>query len=315
METPQDQLKKAIEALQKSSQMDELLKELSTPQQPAEEVLYQMLKCLMSEISERRSLSQALEEAQRQIQQLSDLGEDLIRRVNHEMRTPLTSVKEGLGLLKENHLGGTTPEQQDFLKVMEQDMNRLTHLINTMLDLSEVEKGRFCLKRTWLDFRQVVKEAIAQERSGLEGRRIYMELTAVRPVYVDPKQMFQVIRALLANAIKYTPVDGTISIRLDRWENQIAFYIQDNGTGIREEDLPKLFKKFSRLSMYNPNQPRGVGLSLVLAKRIVEMHQGRILVASEKGRGTIFAVVLPMVAEDLTLEELQTSRPFPSPSA
>jgi len=247
--------------------------------------------------------SRALEAANARLRELASLKDDLVAKVSHELRTPLTSVKEGLSLLMDNALGETTADQQDFLKTMDADVDRLTELINNLLDLSKIEAGRMRLARTRLDVREMVQLLLNTYQPILKNRTLRTELADVPPVFADRNRMMQVLTNLLSNAIKFTPEGGTITLRAGSHDSTVSLSIEDSGDGIAPEDLSKLFQKFSQVGPSGKSQSAGTGLGLVICKELTELHKGRIEVTSEVGRGTTFKVLLPVYTDSFAMGE------------
>ncbi|MBI3011066.1 MAG: CHASE domain-containing protein [Candidatus Omnitrophica bacterium] len=243
----------------------------------------------------------ALEMANARFRALSVLKDEFVAKVSHELRTPLTSIKEGLSLLIDNALGETNAEQQDFLKIMDADVDRLAALINNMLDVSKIEAGRMRLTRVRVDLHELIDSLVRSSRPILGSRTIRHGLQPVPPVFVDRERTLQVLTNLLSNALKYTPDDGSITIRLRQADGMVSVAVVDAGCGIAPEDLPKIFQKFSQVGPQGDGRPRGTGLGLVLCKELAELHGGRIDVASELGRGTTFTVWLPMYTDRFAL--------------
>jgi signal transduction histidine kinase len=237
----------------------------------------------------------------RELEKAMALKDELVAKVSHELRTPLTSVKEGVNLIRENALGATTAEQQDFLSTMDKDLDRLTELINNMLDISKIEAGRMRLRRRRADLRSLVEDVIRSYRPILGHRTVTTEYRDCPPAFADPEQIPQVLGNLVSNAVKFTRDDGAIRMGIGQERDEALVFVEDNGIGIKPEDLPKLFQKFSQVGDYDPNQPRGTGLGLVICRELVELHNGRIEVASELGRGTRFTVRLPLYTDALAL--------------
>jgi signal transduction histidine kinase len=254
--------------------------------------------------------------ANRRLEGLLAVKDEFVAKVSHELRTPLTSVKEGLSLFRDNALGEMSAEQQDFLKTMYEDVDRLAELVNNMLDLSKMEAGRMRLRRRRADIRRQLESIVSGYRSILGERRLSIEAAEMPPVFVDEERMRQVFVNLLSNAIKFTAEDGAITFRVAQRGGEVAVSVADNGIGIAREDIPKLFGKFAQVGPRDPNQPRGTGLGLAVCKELVGLHGGRIEVASEVGRGATFTVSLPVYTDALALtESFQELRDFAAKEA
>jgi signal transduction histidine kinase/CHASE1-domain containing sensor protein len=247
-----------------------------------------------------------LRSANLKLQELASLKDEFVAKVSHELRTPLTSIKEGLSLLLDRALGGITPEQEEFIRTMDEDIDRLSELINNMLDISKIEAGRMRLSRARLELPRLVQSLIRSYQPIIGSRRVGMEVgPALPPVFGDSNRLLQVFTNFLSNALKFTPEDGAITFRLERRQDMVAVAIQDTGPGIDADDLPKLFQKFSQVGTPRPGggRMRGTGLGLVVCKELTELHGGRIEVASAIGSGTTFTVLLPPYTDRTALAE------------
>jgi len=258
----------------------------------------------LGRVVERQRAEEEIRTSNKRLRELATLKDEFVAKASHELRTPLTSIKEGLSLLLDNALGDTTEEQRDFLRTMDGDIDRLTELINNMLDISKIETGRMRLQRQRLDVRQLIEGVLRSYQHVFSQRRILVECGELPPIFADQHRMIQVLSNLLSNAVKFTAEGGTIIVQARRQgTSQIALSVKDNGPGIAPQDLPKLFQKFSQVGIPVAGRPRGTGLGLVVCKELAELHKGRIEVASVVGEGTTFTAVLPVYSEAFALSE------------
>lgn len=232
---------------------------------------------------------------------------EFISTVSHELRTPLTVIREGVSLVLDNVLGDTTEEQQNFLNVALNDIDRLGRIINNLLDVAKIEAGKVEIKRAPMDLLEVAQhvagtfKARAQNK-GLELRERY---NAPRvELYGDHDKLIQVFTNLLGNAMKFTD-SGFVEIAVKDEGDHIECSIKDTGRGISKEDLKKVFSKFQQFGRSHGAGEKGTGLGLSIAKGIVELHNGRIWVESQLGVGTRFVFTLPKYsAKDILREYL-----------
>ncbi len=251
---------------------------------------------------ELQSKLQELERTNRGLEDLSQVKDDFVANVSHEIRTPLTAIKEGISLMRDEVLGTLSPKQLEFLKIVDQNVERLTELISNLLDLSKIEVGRMRLARRRVSLLELAKAVVKtiQPLSGTRALRI--EEASLSEAFADPDRVYQVLMNLLSNAVKFTRENGAIAIRLKTEAGQVVVSVQDDGVGIAHEDIPRLFHKFSQVGQAGGPR-RGTGLGLVLCKEIVEAHGGTIGVESEAGKGSTFTFALPAYAPELALEE------------
>ena len=281
------------QAIERTNQ--ELLRQQQVMQSLLEDV--QGSKVHLEEQGKQLSLANA------RLKELAVLKDEFVAKVSHELRTPLTSIKEGLSLLLDAALGALSAEQRDFLTTMDGDVDRLTELINNMLDLSKIEAGRMRLSRNRVEVRSLLETALRTYQPVLNHRTVTMDRGQVPPVFADAGRMHQVLTNLISNAVKFTPEDGRITFRTEQRNGMVAIAVHDNGPGISAEDLPKLFQKFSQVGEQGAGRPRGTGLGLVVCKELTELHGGRIEVASQLGHGTVFTILLPVYSDAFALAE------------
>lgn len=228
---------------------------------------------------------------------------EFISIVSHELRTPLTVIREGVCLVLEKLLGPTTPKQEQFLNLALHDIDRLSRIINDLLDVSRIEAGKVELKRRHVLLPEIVKGVARTFESRMKARKIEFRLyfpEHASQIYVDPDKMTQVFTNLIGNACKFTE-SGFIEIGIEETSHEAVCYVRDTGCGISGQDMNRVFGKFQQFGQQQKNSPeKGTGLGLSIARAIVELHQGRIWVESEEGKGTCFWFRIPF----MTPEEL-----------
>ncbi|MBI4115534.1 MAG: PAS domain S-box protein [Candidatus Omnitrophica bacterium] len=234
--------------------------------------------------------------------ELDALKEKFVSSVSHELRSPLIAIQKSLNLLLGGEAGEVKTEQKEYLSIASRNIERLSHLINDLLDLSRVEAGKLELRPSNFQLAPLVhhiKETFktwAQDKKveikeGIEDEALTME--------ADPDRLTQVITNLFGNALKFTPEGGTITIQVRSVKNKalgpdaIEISVKDTGIGITEKDQKRIFDKFEQVSLTQPAGVSSTGLGLTIAKEIVELHGGRIWVESEEGKGSCFSFVLP----------------------
>jgi len=247
--------------------------------------------------------SQALEKASvelkaanQQLKQLDRLKDEFLSTVTHELRTPLTSIRSFSEILFDN------PEleidrQQNFLAIIISESERLTRLINQVLDIAKIEAGRMEWVTGRIDMNQVIEGAVATIRHLFEEKNIDLKVRLAdnSPVVQgDRDRLMQVVINLLSNAEKFCrPVGGKVAVTLSMGEAGLIVGVSDNGRGINQEDQQHLFEKFHQISDQATGNPMGSGLGLAISKLIVEHAGGRIWVDSESGKGATFYFSIP----------------------
>jgi signal transduction histidine kinase len=229
----------------------------------------------------------------RRAYKLSRLKTDFVANISHELRTPLTSVRLFAETLREGRAEG--PEEvRECVAMLSSEADRLSRMVEKLLDWSRLESGRgkLELQRTEVP---VLLDRIgdayrAQQLPASYQTEVEPQLP---PVNVDPDAMAQVVLNLLHNAVKYTPDDKRIRVRARRAGRNVAIEVEDNGPGVRPHDRKRIFDRFYRGDDLLSRQTEGTGLGLAIAKKIVELHGGRIELDSKVGEGSTFRVILP----------------------
>jgi PAS domain S-box-containing protein len=227
------------------------------------------------------------------------LKDEFVAMVSHELRTPLTSIKGYVDLLLDGGAGPLAAEQHEFLTVVRDSTDREVALVNDLLDLSRLEAGHVRLAQLPLDLVPLLGRAAAALRPQLAAKRqcLAMDLPcALPPVAGDAARLAQVFTNLLANAHRYTPDGGQITIAAAVADDHLRVDVRDTGVGIAPDDQARLFTKFFRARNQADEQAGGSGLGLAISRSLVELHGGRITVASTAGAGSTFSVTLPRLA-------------------
>jgi two-component system phosphate regulon sensor histidine kinase PhoR len=221
---------------------------------------------------------------------------EFVSSVSHELKTPLASMKAFLEMLIDGDVTDAQ-EQSDLYGFMDLQIDRLTRLINNMLNLARIQSGVIRVQRQDSGLNDVLQKALAVAAPTAAEKQIAVipELSEMYlPVHVDPDLFGQAVINLLSNAIKYTPDGGEVRLRSREGEDEAIIEVRDTGMGIPADSLPKLFQRFYRVPENN-KAAAGTGLGLALVKYIVEdVHNGRIMVESEVGAGSCFSIVIPL---------------------
>ncbi|PJA11780.1 MAG: hypothetical protein COX65_09775 [Elusimicrobia bacterium CG_4_10_14_0_2_um_filter_56_8] len=225
--------------------------------------------------------------------------DEFISRVSHELRSPLTVVKEALALIYDETAGKVSPRQKEILKMGLDNTARVNKLIDAMLDITKIEAGVMPMDLALSDLTALLSEITAEYSYVAAAQKMTLrsELPASPvSVYCDIEKLREVFTNLLSNALKFTAGGGNITLSLKEWEGQALICIQDSGPGIEAANIPLLFNKFTQVGKSAPPGVKGTGLGLAISRGIVEMHQGRIWAESEPGKGSRFYVLLPLLS-------------------
>jgi signal transduction histidine kinase len=230
------------------------------------------------------------------LQELDETKARFYATVSHELRSPITSVREAARLL---HGKGSDPislKQERLVTIIVKSAERLLHLVGEVLDLSRADAGLLPLERRWVDLAPALIRAVEELRPQAEQRGIKLELdTGAGPgrVFGDEERLLQVVVNLVGNALRFTPAGGTVTVRLVEGPAETRVHVDDTGIGIRADLLPTIFDRFRQAH----SGRGGAGLGLALVRAMVEAHGGRVSVESEEGKGSRFTVSLPRTAE------------------
>jgi len=225
---------------------------------------------------------------------------EFVSTVSHELRTPLTSIRGALGLMEGEVLGALSPEVMELLRVACSNTDRLIRLINDLLDLEKMESGRLELRMRALEPSRLVLTTVQGIQGMANDARVKVavkeEVGFGQQVRGDEDRLVQVLTNLVSNAIKFSPSGGRVEVQLRPTPLQaLRFCVRDEGPGIPEESLPKLFGRFQQLDGGDARRKGGTGLGLAISKSIIEQHGGRIGVDSKVGAGSTFWFELPLL--------------------
>ncbi len=233
--------------------------------------------------------------------EIDRLKTEFISIVSHELRTPITCIRESIAQVLEGIKGVLNPGQKEFLYIATEEIDRLTRMINDLLDVSKIEAGKVILNKTEQDIVPVIKTMVKNLEVRAQERQITMEMHFDRPglaLFFDEDRIKQVISNLIDNAIKFSPDKGKVEIYLVDQAQAVEIIVADHGRGIAAEDFHKIFDRFEQINRIAGPGYRGTGLGLPISKSLVELHGGTISLQSELGKGSKFIVTLPKLSAD-----------------
>lgn len=245
---------------------------------------------LQKEIAAKKN---ELEAANKKLQQLDKIKSGFVANVAHEFRTPLMIIKGNVDLVNKGGLGPVAAAQKEMLDGAINIVNRLSRLVNDLLDISKIESGKMELKKEPVEMNKIIEESLAmfdkiiKDKKQILRKDLTMDLSKIS---ADKDKVTQVFLNLLSNAVKYTPESKEITVKTVNLEKEIMVEVSDAGEGVAPENLDKIFDKFTRVTA---EKKEGTGLGLPIAKDIVNLHNGRIWVKSEFGKGSQFYFTLP----------------------
>ncbi len=227
------------------------------------------------------------------------LRDDFISIASHKLRTPVTSLKLYIQVLQKQF--GRRGEERlatSFAK-MDAQLNKLTLLIEDLLNVSRIEYGKLYFQEDWFDLNEVVKETVEQIQSTTSKHRIRIEGRTSQLVWGDRDRIGQVLTNLLTNAVKFSPLADTIIVQLTAAQDAVVVSVQDFGIGIEKEHINHIFDRFHRVSDPEEKTYPGLGIGLYIAREIIQRHGGTLTVESEKWKGSLFSFTLPYKSSTL----------------
>ena len=231
---------------------------------------------------------------------LDQLKSDFMATMSHELRTPLTSVIGYSDMLLSGVTGELNEKQGQFVESILKNGEHLLNLINDVLDLTKIEAGKLELNLEPVDLRSALLGVLPIVKPRAADKRIKISTflpTDLPPVQADAAKLNQVLLNLLTNAIKYTHESGNVSVEARPKEELVEIWVSDTGIGITQEDIDKIFHRFTQVDSSASRSQGGTGLGLAITKELVELHGGEIKVVSKLGKGSSFVFTLPISQE------------------
>jgi signal transduction histidine kinase len=264
-------------------------------------VLLLLLASFLLSRSSRRTLRQrrALSDANVRIEQANAAKSQFLANMSHELRTPLNAIIGFADVLGQKMFGELNARQAEYVNDIVGSGRHLLALINDILDLAKVEAGRMVLESTPFSLREALGTGVTMVRDRASSHGIAMSLDVASDVDVitaDERKVKQVVFNLLSNAVKFTPDGGQVAVTASRTTDEVQVAVRDTGVGIAAADQVALFNEFAQTDD-GRRAAEGTGLGLTLAKRLVELHGGRIWVESQVGSGSTFTFALPLLVE------------------
>ena len=253
---------------------------------------HQVIQCNIRDITDRKRAEDALREADRR-------KDEFLAMLAHELRNPLAPIRTAAQVLRLK--GPADPELQLARDVIDRQVQQLTRLVDDLLDLSRISRGKINVQLEPVALAAVVARAVEISRPLIDARKHHLEVSLPEQdvrVEGDPARLAQVVSNLLNNAAKYTEGGGRIWLTVEPSAGQAVLRVRDTGVGIAPEMLPKLFEMFTQVQGSVSRSEGGLGIGLSLVRSLVEMHGGSVQAFSEGlGRGSEFAVRLPLLQE------------------
>lgn len=235
----------------------------------------------------------------RERKKVERMKSEFISTVSHELRTPLTSIKGSLGLLVGGVAGPLPAQASQLLQIAKMNTDRLTRLVNDILDIEKLEFGQLKLQPAETDIAAVMQEALQQNQAYAEQYQVRLTFNGDADpghycLYLDKFRLLQVLSNLISNAVKFSPIQAEVQLGYQIVGQFVELRVQDQGCGIAESFRSKIFDKFAQADSSDSRNNQGSGLGLNISKTLVEMMQGRIDFESEIGAGTTFILYFPL---------------------
>lgn len=291
----------ALEAMKRGAS-DYLMKPLSL-----DELMIRLRKVLneRQRFVKLKDFADQLENANQELRRIDVMKSEFVSVASHELRTPLAAIKNAVQLMLSGKTGEINENQSKFLSMAERNINRLTNILNDLLNLSRIESGKIELKFENLELKGIIELTASSLRPQAEVKSIQIEMDISEPlpaVYGDPEKIEQILTNLIGNAIKFTPEEGKIIISAKHlpkekeggYGDKVVVSVKDNGIGIPPGHLESIFEKFFQVEGSLQRSLSGTGLGLAITKGLVEAHQGKIWVESEVKKGSTFTFTLPL---------------------
>jgi len=230
------------------------------------------------------------------LSELDKMKSDFFSFITHELRTPLSSIKMGMDLLRDGTEGPVTEGQKELLTVIEKESYRLIGLVNSLLDLSKMEAGMMSFHLRPQPIAPLIDQTIRELGPLVDSKKIILEIMVKEGlpiIKIDSERILQALRNIIGNAVKFTPEGGRVKVFARSADHGVEVSIADTGPGIPKENLITIFEKFQQAITDRKLQTQGTGLGLAIAKQIITHHGGKIWAESQLGHGSTFIFFLP----------------------
>ncbi len=234
-----------------------------------------------------------LERKNRELAHANRVKSEFLATVSHELRTPLTSVVGYAQLLEDD--AALSAERRDYLVQIQASGAQLVALVEGLIDLSQLEARELTLYHERLPFGAVLSRALSKVRGAAEAKGVTVTVSGPSEptLTADPVRLEQVLGSYLSNAVKFTPLGGRVTVTLEADSTELRCEVSDDGIGISADDLLHVFQPFFRVGRLEGRAETGAGLGLALAKRLAELHGGRVWAESKPGQGSRFGFAVP----------------------
>ncbi len=246
---------------------------------------------VLNDMTKRKEMEERMVEAKRHVEEMARIRTSILNNMTHEVRTPLTVILGFTSVLRE----GARKEYHRFIELIERSARRLLLLLDTIMDLAELEAGSMKPNIKLVNVDDVVRKAVEESRPSIEAKKLEIDLQLPQTTTrfpLDHEIFAHVLGNLLNNAVKFTDT-GRIVVQVEQRDDRLVVHVIDTGLGIDADYLPKIFDEFSQASTGLERTHQGAGLGLVVSRRLTELLGGTLSVRSAPGEGSKFTVSLP----------------------
>jgi signal transduction histidine kinase len=250
----------------------------------------------MVDVTDSTRIEAALRERATALEEADRVKTDFVANMSYELRTPLTSIGGFAELLGGGYAGELTAKARDYVNAILESVERLSKLINDVLDLTTGDTRGVALEKERVDVAGLCRAAAetAKARAAEKAQKLNLDISSgAGHVFGDARRLRESVEHVLHNAIAYTDRKGSISLRADGDKKNAIIRIEDNGSGIEAKDLPRVFNRFDRVVEAAVRGEAALGLGLPLTQQFIEAHGGTVELESEKGKGTIVTLTIP----------------------
>jgi two-component system, chemotaxis family, CheB/CheR fusion protein len=255
------------------------------------------------DISERRLTEQVLREQKQRLAEADRRKDEFLAMLGHELRNPLATISNTINTLKNKDMAADPQRVQWGIGMVERQTRRLMHLVDDLLDVVRITRGKVDLRPARINLNAAIEDAIQGTRTLIEERKLEVNVNLpTAPVWLnaDPTRLAQVFSNLLANAVWYTEHPGQIDVTVTQADNHATVRIHDTGIGIPQELLPHIFNLFTQGPEARHKREKGLGIGLTLVRQLVELHGGCVTAVSQgPGKGSDFTVKLPLDRQEV----------------
>ena len=244
-----------------------------------------------------------LQRVNAELDQLAHVKDDFLATVNHQLRTPLTTLVEGIELMRDGAIGPLSEEQMAMVRTMDENGNRLTTLVEDILDLIMLRSGRRPLARQPGDAGALLRRCQTIWQSVSSARTISLACGNLPQVYIDPQAVGEVMDHLLRNALRHAPEHSEVTVTSRIHDGFVEVAVKDHGPGMSSEQMKLLFQPFTHIQTPDAPGSQGNGLGLAFCRQVIERHRGKIWAQSFEGQGTTVTFTLPVASPYFLFQE------------